>query len=74
MPEREFEIRTYVLNKYNQMRLLVTMDLETYNEALTNYIEHLQDDYFNNGFAAAQDPYPTVEELADMDADDSKKE
>lgn len=76
--DRLFEIRTIVIDKWNTPNLLVLMDLETYNEALTTYKEHLQDDFFNMGFVAGQDPYPTEEELADMDADrtenDSQKD
>lgn len=71
---REFEVRTIMINKFNEVEVVAIMDLETYNEALTNYIEHIKDDSFNMGFEAGQTPYPTEEELANMDADDSKKE
>lgn len=67
--ERLFEIRTIVIDKWNKPNLLVLMDLETYNEALATYKEHLQDDFYNMGFEAGQNPYPTEEELANMDAD-----
>lgn len=65
---RMFELRTVSIDKYNQVNLVVVMDLETYNDALENYKEHLEDDYFNMGFVAGQDPYPSEEELADMDS------
>lgn len=64
-----FELRTVSIDKYNQVNLVVVLDLETYNDALANYKEHLEDDYFNMGFVAGQDPYPSEEELADMDHD-----
>lgn len=70
---REFEIRNYMIDKHGIVTFLVRMDLDTYNEALNTYIRHMQDDCFNDGFRVGNN-YPSEEELADMDDDDSKKE
>lgn len=65
---REFEIRTIVYDRFDRPRMLVYMDLETYNEALACYMDHMRNDCFNDGFRVGNN-YPSEEEIADMDAD-----
>ena len=67
---REFQVKAIKTDcRDGKPIMMVCMDLETYNEALESFLDHLADESFNSGFEAGQNPYPTEEEIADMDND-----